>query len=85
MASNLQEQVLAFTQRLHSAEVERRDLRLQLAHLLDHQRGLAHRAGVAEHLQAEVTELQEQVGLLCQVTAVCLLVIFFASCERSGF
>lgn len=63
MASQLQQQVLDFTRRLHSAEIERRDLRLEVNHLKDSHQNLAERADLAEHLGTEVVELQDQVRI----------------------
>ena len=60
--SSLQQYILQFTQRLHDAEVERRDLRVEVSALRQSQEGLSVKASDAELMERELIQLRQQVS-----------------------
>ncbi|KAK2146872.1 hypothetical protein LSH36_581g03034 [Paralvinella palmiformis] len=60
IVSSLQQYILQFTQRLHDAEVERRDLRIEVSALRQSQEGLSTKAGKAELMEQELIQLRQQ-------------------------
>nr|XP_061816481.1 coiled-coil domain-containing protein 171-like isoform X3 [Nerophis lumbriciformis] len=64
LVSGLQQHFLLFSQRLHSAEVERRSLRLEMAQLrkAEQQRGPTCRTVPAQHFHSVCTELRQALS-----------------------
>ncbi len=66
--SSLQQNIINFTQRLHSAEVERRSLRMETAKLKDDNSKLNRKAEQTDNMDKELNRLRQQVKgkiLLC--------------------
>ena len=61
MLGRLQNQVLEFTQRLHSTEVERRDLRSEVGRLNQERRQWSNATTAAKSLQQDLDKVTKQV------------------------
>ena len=70
IVSSLQQYILQFTQRLHDAEVERRDLRIEVSALRQSQEGLSTKAGKAELMEQELMQLRQQVSVIVDVGGI---------------
>ena len=62
--ARLQRNIVAFTQRLHTAEVERRSLRMEVAGLRQDNRDLGSAKDRARSMEDQLTQLRESVSCL---------------------
>lgn len=68
--TQLRQRVLELTERLHAAEVERRDLRMELGRTTQDKRSLTETSRKAQRLQQQLITLQDQVTVTWHLIVV---------------